>query len=261
MFIYCICTQYLVGAPFALITASIRCGMEVISLWHCWGGVEAQVSLTVAFSSSAFFGLLFLIFLLTIPSRFSMGFRSGEFAGQSSTPTPWSFNQLLVLLAVWAGAKSCWITKSASLKSWSAEGRMKCSKIGIGKRGQWRWFSKNTMDQHQQITLHPNHHRLWKLNTGLQATWAMSFFTLPPDSMTLVSKLNTKLAFTWKEYGPIQYGPNILGKKIKNKIKRCTTTKGSVETVPSASSCRASGSPWVTGQDLVTTTRCLAISP
>ncbi len=43
MFIYCICTQYLVGAPFALITASIRRGMEVISLWHCWGGMEAQV--------------------------------------------------------------------------------------------------------------------------------------------------------------------------------------------------------------------------
>ncbi len=129
MFNYCICTQYLVGSPFALITASIRRGMEVISLWHCWGGMEAQVYLTVAFSSSAFFGLLFLIFLLTIPHRFSMGFRSGEFAGQSSTPTPWSFNQLLVLLAVWAGAKSCWKMKSASLKSWSAEGSMKCSKI------------------------------------------------------------------------------------------------------------------------------------
>ncbi len=52
--------------------------------------MEAQVSLTVAFSSSAFFGLLFLIFPLTIPHRFSMGFRSGEFAGQSSTVTPWS---------------------------------------------------------------------------------------------------------------------------------------------------------------------------
>ncbi len=89
-----ICTQYLVGAYFALITASIRRGMEVISLWHCWGGMEAQVSLTVAFSSSEFFGFLFLIFLLTIPHRFSMGLRSGEFAGQSSTPTPWSFNQL-----------------------------------------------------------------------------------------------------------------------------------------------------------------------
>ncbi len=49
--------------------------------------MEAQVSLTVAFGSSALFGLLFLIFLLTIPHRFSIEFRSGEFAGQSSTPT------------------------------------------------------------------------------------------------------------------------------------------------------------------------------
>ncbi len=65
---------------------------------------EAQVSLTVAFSSSACFGLLFLIFLLIISHRSSM-FRSGEFVGQLSTPTPWSFNQLLVLLAVWAGDK------------------------------------------------------------------------------------------------------------------------------------------------------------
>ncbi len=67
--------------------------------------MEAQVSLTVAFSSSALLGLVSLIFLLTIPHRFSMGFRSGEFAGQSSTVTPWSLNQLLVPLAVWAGAK------------------------------------------------------------------------------------------------------------------------------------------------------------
>ncbi len=73
MFIYCICTQYLVRALFALITASIRRGMELISLWHCWGGMEVQVSLTVAFSSSAFFGLLFLIFLLTIPNRWGSG--------------------------------------------------------------------------------------------------------------------------------------------------------------------------------------------
>ncbi len=139
MFIYCICTQYLVGAPFALITASIRRGVELISLWHCWGGMEAQVSLTVAFSSSAFFDLLFLIFLLIIPHWLSMGFRSGEFADQSSTPTPWSFNQLLVLLAVWAGAKSCWKMKS-SLKRWSAERSMLqnflvngCSDVGFKK--------------------------------------------------------------------------------------------------------------------------------
>ncbi len=147
MLIYCICIQYLVGTPFALITASIRRGMEVISLWHCWGGTEAQVSLTVAFSSSAFFGLLFLIFLLPIPHRFSMGFRSGEFAGQSSTQTPWSFNQLLVLLAEWAGAKSCWI--------YLVNG---CRDFGFQKT-QWT----NTSRWHCT----PNHHRLWKLNTGL----------------------------------------------------------------------------------------------
>ncbi len=105
------------------------------SAWH--GGdqfvallrwYEAQVSLTAAFSSSAFFGFLFLIFLLTMPHIFSMS-RSGEFAGQSRTQTPWSFNQLLMLLAVWSGAESCWKMKSASLKSWSAEGNMKCSKM------------------------------------------------------------------------------------------------------------------------------------
>ncbi len=50
-------------------------------------------------------------------------------AGQPSTQTPWSFSQLLVLLAVWAGAKSCWKMKSASLKSCSAEGSMKFSKM------------------------------------------------------------------------------------------------------------------------------------
>ncbi len=32
-----LCTQYLAGSPLAQITASVRCGMEAISLWHCWG--------------------------------------------------------------------------------------------------------------------------------------------------------------------------------------------------------------------------------
>ncbi len=81
------------------------------SAWH--GGDQFEALLRW-YGSPGFFdsGLqlicifwsLVLIFLLTISHRFSMGFRSGEFAGQSSTPTPWSFNQLLVLLAVWAGS-------------------------------------------------------------------------------------------------------------------------------------------------------------
>ncbi len=181
MFIYCISTQYLVGAPFALITASIQRGMEVISLWHCWGGLEAQVSLTVAFSSSGFFGLLFLIFLLTIFNRFSLGFRSGEFAGKSSTPTPWSFNQLLVLLAVWAESWQILLEneiitfeklvnrrKHEVLQNLSVNG---CSDVGFQKT-QWT----NTNRWHCT----PNHHRLWKLNSGLQATWGYEF--LHPSS-------------------------------------------------------------------------------
>ncbi len=39
----------------------------------------------------------------------------------------------------------------------------------------------------------------------------MSFSTLPPDSRTLVSKLNTKLALIWKEdFGPLGNGPVLL---------------------------------------------------
>ncbi len=111
---FILCTQYLVRAPFAWITASMRRGMETISLWHCSGVKEAQVALIAAFRSSALLGLVSFIFLLTIPRRFSIWFRSEEFAGQSSTVTPWSLNQLLVPLAVCAGAKSCWKMKSAS---------------------------------------------------------------------------------------------------------------------------------------------------
>ncbi len=152
---------------------------------HSWGGMEAQVFLTVAFSSSAFFGLLFLIFLLTIPHRFSM-VQVWWVAGQSSTPT---HGHLTNFWCFWqcgqvpnpAGKLISIFKKLVSRRS------MKCSKFP-GKRVQWRWFSKNTMDQRQQIhTRHytPNHHRLWKLNTGHQATWTMNFSTLPPDSRTL----------------------------------------------------------------------------
>lgn len=42
-----------------------------------------------------------------LDSRFLMGFGSGELAGQSSTIKSRSANQLKVVLALWAGAKSC----------------------------------------------------------------------------------------------------------------------------------------------------------
>ncbi len=66
----------------------------------------------------------------------------------------------------------------------------RCSDVGFQKT-QWtktsRWHCT------------PNHRRLWKLNTGLQATWVMSFSTLPPDNRTLVSKWNTNITLIRKE--------------------------------------------------------------
>ncbi len=147
-------TQYLVGAPFAWITAAMRRGMESISLWHCSGVMRAQVALIVAFSSSALLGLAYRIFLFTIPHRFSMGLRSGEFAGQLRTGIPWSLNQVLVALALCAGAKSCWKWNmhlhidGQQQEAWSAlklPGIRLCLTLDL----------RNTVDQHQQITWHP----------------------------------------------------------------------------------------------------------
>ncbi len=75
---------------------------------------------------------------------------------------------------------------------------------------QWRWFSKNITNTSRWHCT-PNHHRLCKLNNGLKATWAMSLSALPPDSRTLVSKWNTKLALIWKEdFGPLGNSPVLL---------------------------------------------------
>ncbi len=180
----------------------------ISAAWHggnqpvaCSGVMEAHISLIAAFRSSALLSLVSPIFLLTMPHRFSMGFRSGEFAGQSSTPTPWPLNQLLVPLAVWAGAKFCWKMKSASPWSLSAEGSIKCSKFS------W-WLQKTQWTNNSRWHGSPNHHWLWKLHTGFQATWILCLSSLPPDSGTLISKLNATFPFIWKEdFGPLSNSP------------------------------------------------------
>lgn len=58
----------LVENPFALITASMWCGIDAISLGHCLRVVEAQISLMLAILS------FWVILLLIVPYRFSMGF-------------------------------------------------------------------------------------------------------------------------------------------------------------------------------------------
>ncbi len=47
-----------------------------------------------------------------------------------------------------------------------------------------------------------------KLYTGLQATWILCLSTLPPDSVTLISKWNAKFTLIWKEdFGPLSNSP------------------------------------------------------
>ncbi len=150
MFIYCICTiiEAVIKAKGALITASIRRGMEVINLWHCWGGMEAQVSLTVAFSSSAFFGLV---------SHFPLDNSSG-LVSLLASQAHHHHGHLTNFCCFWQCEQvpnPCWKMKSASLKSWSAERKHEvlqnvlvngCSDVG---------FQKTQWNQHQQMTLHP----------------------------------------------------------------------------------------------------------
>ncbi len=48
----------------------------------------------------------------------------------------------------------------------------------------------------------------WKLHTGLQATWILCLSTLPLGSGILISKLNAKCNFIWKEdFGPLSNSP------------------------------------------------------
>ncbi len=128
---------------------NVRRVMVVISLWHCWGGVKPRFLwqwpsahlhfLVSCFSFSSWqylidslcSGLVSLIDslcsgLVSLIDSLCSGLVSLLAVKHTNTC---SFNHLLVLLAVWTGAKSCWKMKSASLKSCSAEGSMKCSNI------------------------------------------------------------------------------------------------------------------------------------
>ncbi len=121
-------------------------------------GTEAQVSLTVAFSSSKLLGLVSLIFLLTILHRFSMTFRSGEFDGQSSTVTPWSLNQLLFLFLYLSHTQLYreYITSSEMYSlhlthpKWThtqSSGQPCYSAQGCPLWNQWPWFHRATGEQ------------------------------------------------------------------------------------------------------------------
>ncbi len=88
-----LCT--LVGAPLAQTPASVRCGMEAISLWHCWGTIEPSARLYCWIDCFSSFSWKYPIDSI---------WGSGQ-ACWHSTVISCSANHLEVVLAVWAGAK------------------------------------------------------------------------------------------------------------------------------------------------------------
>ncbi len=168
----------LVGAPFALITASIRRGMEVISLWHCWGGMEAQVSLTWP-SAICIFLVLFRIFLLTthIDSLWGQVWWVCWPVKHSNTMV---FNQTFGALAV--GRCQILLENEISIFKKLVSRR----KHEVLQNFLVNGCSDVVFKKHNGPTpaddIAPNHHRLWKLHTGLHATWAIAS---PPFLQTL----------------------------------------------------------------------------
>ena len=90
--------------------------------WSTCGTVEVlwkpSFASITAINEFVLFSLMSHTFLLTIQFRFSVGLKSGQLAGQFSAVIPWSVQQLVVVLALWAGAKSSWRGKLAS--PWSS---------------------------------------------------------------------------------------------------------------------------------------------
>ncbi len=66
-----------------------------------------------------------------------------------------------------------------------------------GRWLRWLWTSENTADQHQQMTWQPKSSLTVETYTGLQAAWILYLSSLPPDSGTLISKLNAKFTAKW----------------------------------------------------------------
>ncbi len=141
------------------INAARHEGDRPVTLLRC---NEAQVTLIAVFKSSVLLGLVSLIIDY-------LRFRSGEFAGQSSTVTPghwtsfWCFWQCEQVPSP-AGKWNQHLHKACQQKeAWSAP---KCP----GRWLRWLWTSENTMDQHQQMTW--QHKSSQTVETSVLSLWS-----------------------------------------------------------------------------------------
>ena len=107
----CCWPQYFVIWPFAFITALSRSGMDLASFLNRFTSIPLTHSSWMALISfgrevmlESRFSLAFMIL-----HRFSIGLRSSEFPGQSSTVKlfSWDLSRAMDFLLLWQGAESC----------------------------------------------------------------------------------------------------------------------------------------------------------
>ncbi len=112
--------------------------------------------------------------------------------GSVQVPSPaWKWNQHL--------HKAC-----QQKEAWSA---LKCSVRCLC----WLWTSENTADQHQQMTRQPKPSLTVETSHWTSRTWILCLSSLPPDSGTLIYKLNAKFTFIRKEgFGALSNSPVLL---------------------------------------------------
>ncbi len=96
------------------------------SAWH---GGDLFVALLRWYGSPGFFdsGLQLICIFWSLVSHFPLGSGLVSLLASQARQHHGHLTNFWCFLSVWAGAKSC--CKILSLKSWSAEGSMKCSKM------------------------------------------------------------------------------------------------------------------------------------
>ena len=100
-------------SPFSLITSSQRRLIDPTKFINVLSGILPHSSIIKLSSSPRFFGNRLSTFPLTIHHKFSMGFRSGLFDGQSITAGTFSCRNPLARRLVCFGSLSCWSLHSS----------------------------------------------------------------------------------------------------------------------------------------------------
>ena len=156
--------------------------------------MELQACLMDTFSRSKVVGRQAVILFI---QRFSMGLSFGEFASQDRTCTPCVVKSLMVLvlvnLAFWAGAKSCWNVNSSPSKQLLSRRKQEMLEDFLIDSSSDIRSLKTKRSNSNCWHSSPDHGALWKFNAGFRAAELATFVGLSPNSWPSVSKRNAEL--------------------------------------------------------------------